>query len=107
MHTSARVYVFISDCPLGFDVRHEVIGSCYMLIRDKNWTDSKIFCEQQNSHLVAMETEYEANFLADVISNTWGTGLIFFIFLNLTLTKILTLSLMAHMTHVYIAFKLY
>ena len=65
--------LLVLDCPDGFDVRNDIVGSCYMLMKTlRTWNDAKSFCEQQNSYMVAIETEYENKFLVDTIANIWG-----------------------------------
>ena len=64
----------IYDIPAGFDAINRELGSAYMFTTiQKSWSDAKEFCKQKNSHLVAIETAEENDYLINTaVKQIWG-----------------------------------
>uniref|UniRef100_A0A1L8D697 BATXCTL33 n=1 Tax=Bothrops atrox TaxID=8725 RepID=A0A1L8D697_BOTAT len=63
-----------ADCPSGWSSYE---GHCYKLFQKKmNWADAERFCSEQakGGHLVSIESQEEAAFVAEVVSANIQTG---------------------------------
>ena len=64
----------IYDTPAGFDAINPDLGSAYMFTTiKKSWAEARDFCIEKNSHLLAIETAEENDYLINTaIKQIWG-----------------------------------
>ncbi len=63
----------LADCPAGYTIKNDQFRSCYMLTSRKlTWFEAELFCQSTRGHLVALETEEEAEYVVQQIRSSRG-----------------------------------